>query len=63
MWTDWVAGPGLPRARRRRSISLALGLRTRAEQPLYDVCIVGGARADLAAAVYAASEGLSTVIA
>ena len=32
------------------------------EQPLYDVCIVGGGPAGLAAAVYAASEGLSTVI-
>ena len=40
----------------------ALGLRTAAEQPLYDVCIVGGGPAGLAAAVYAASEGLSTVI-
>ena len=40
----------------------ALGLRTRAAQPLYDVCIVGGGPAGLAAGVYAASEGLSTVI-
>ena len=40
----------------------ALGLRTVAQQPLYDVCIVGGGPAGLAAAVYAASEGLSTVI-
>jgi thioredoxin reductase (NADPH) len=40
----------------------ALGLRTRAQQPLYDVCIVGGGPAGLAAAVYAASEGLRTVI-
>jgi thioredoxin reductase (NADPH) len=40
----------------------ALGLRTRARQPLYDVCIVGGGPAGLAAAVYAASEGLSAVI-
>ena len=40
----------------------ALGLRIKAEQPLYDVCIVGGGPAGLAAAVYAASEGLSTVI-
>jgi len=40
----------------------ALGLRTRAERPLYDVCIVGGGPAGLAAAVYAASEGLSAVI-
>lgn len=40
----------------------ALGLRTRAEQPLYDLCIVGGGPAGLAAAVYAASEGLRTVV-
>ena len=40
----------------------ALGLRTRAQQPLYDLCIVGGGPAGLAAAVYAASEGLRTVV-
>jgi thioredoxin reductase (NADPH) len=40
----------------------ALGLNTAAQQPLYDVCIVGGGPAGLAAAVYAASEGLSTVV-
>ena len=40
----------------------ALGLRTEAKQPLYDLCIVGGGPAGLAAAVYAASEGLSTVV-
>jgi thioredoxin reductase (NADPH) len=40
----------------------ALGLRTRAEQPLYDLCIVGAGPAGLAAAVYGASEGLSTVV-
>jgi thioredoxin reductase (NADPH) len=39
-----------------------LGLRTRAAQPLYDLCIVGGGPAGLAAAVYAASEGLRTVV-
>src|SRR4029453_1492575 len=39
----------------------ALGLRTQAQQPLYDLCIVGAGPAGLAAAVYAASEGLSTV--
>ena len=43
-------------------VAEALGLRTRAEQPLYDVCIVGAGPAGLAAAVYAASEGLRTVI-
>jgi thioredoxin reductase (NADPH) len=40
----------------------ALGLRTSAQQRLYDVCIVGGGPAGLGAAVYAASEGLSTVV-
>jgi len=40
----------------------ALGLRTRPEQPLYDLCIVGGGPAGLAAAVYAASEGLRTIV-
>jgi thioredoxin reductase (NADPH) len=43
-------------------LAAALGLHTSAQQPLYDVCIVGGGPAGLAAAVYAASEGLSTVI-
>jgi thioredoxin reductase (NADPH) len=40
----------------------ALGLRTSAQQPLYDLCIVGSGPAGLAAAVYAASEGLRTVV-
>jgi len=40
----------------------ALGLRTSAQQPLYDVCIVGAGPAGLAAAVYAASEGLGAVV-
>ncbi len=40
----------------------ALGLRTTAEKPLYDLCIVGGGPAGLAAAVYGASEGLEVVI-
>ncbi len=40
----------------------ALGLHIRADNPLYDVCIVGGGPAGLAAAVYAASEGLDTII-
>jgi thioredoxin reductase (NADPH) len=43
-------------------LASALGLRTSARRPLYDVCIVGGGPAGLAAAVYAASEGLDTVI-
>ena len=44
------------------AVAAALGLRTRAERDLYDLCIVGGGPAGLAAAVYAASEGLSTVV-
>jgi thioredoxin reductase (NADPH) len=43
-------------------VANALGLRTSAQQPLYDLCIVGGGPAGLAAAVYGASEGLQTVI-
>ena len=53
---------GLLRAPTTRALAEALGLRTEAQQPLYDVCIVGGGPAGLAAAVYAASEGLSTVV-
>ena len=43
-------------------LATGLGLRTRALQPLYDLCIVGSGPAGLAAAVYAASEGLRTVV-
>jgi thioredoxin reductase (NADPH) len=43
-------------------LARALGLRTQAQQPLYDLCIVGCGPGGLAAAVYAASEGLRTVI-
>ncbi len=43
-------------------LAIALGLRTTAEQPLYDLCVVGGGPAGLAAAVYGASEGLQTVV-
>ncbi len=50
------------RAPRTLDVASALGLRTTAQQKVYDVCIVGGGPAGLAAAVYAASEGLSTVI-
>ena len=39
-----------------------IGLRTRAELPFYDLIIVGGGPAGLAAAVYGASEGLRTVL-
>ncbi len=39
-----------------------IGLQTRAEQQFYDLVIVGGGPSGLAAAVYGASEGLSTVL-
>jgi thioredoxin reductase (NADPH) len=39
-----------------------IGLRTRAEMPFYDLIIVGGGPAGLAAAVYGASEGLRTLL-
>lgn len=45
-----------------QEIAEKLGLRGRAEIPLYDLVIVGAGPAGLAAAVYAASEGLSTVL-
>jgi thioredoxin reductase (NADPH) len=43
-------------------IAAKIGLRTQAERPFYDLLIVGGGPAGLAAAVYGASEGLSTVM-
>lgn len=43
-------------------IAEKIGLQTRAERPFYDLLIVGGGPAGLAAAVYGASEGLSTVM-
>jgi thioredoxin reductase (NADPH) len=43
-------------------IAQRVGLRTRAQTNFYDLAIVGGGPAGLAAAVYGASEGLHTVI-
>jgi thioredoxin reductase (NADPH) len=39
-----------------------IGLRTQAEKPFYDLIIIGGGPAGLAAAVYGASEGLHTMM-
>ncbi|HWZ75871.1 MAG TPA: FAD-dependent oxidoreductase [Candidatus Sulfotelmatobacter sp.] len=43
-------------------VAQKVGFRTRAETSFYDLAIVGGGPAGLAAAVYGASEGLHTVI-
>jgi thioredoxin reductase (NADPH) len=51
-----IAEPTLPR------VASKLGLRTHAQTNFYDLAIVGGGPAGLAAAVYGASEGLRTVM-
>ena len=51
-----LAEPPLP------SVADKIGLRTHAQTNFYDLAIVGGGPAGLAAAVYGASEGLKTVI-
>src|SRR5216110_1520229 len=43
-------------------VAQKVGLRTRAQTSFYDMAIVGGGPAGLAAAVYGASEGLKTVM-
>jgi thioredoxin reductase (NADPH) len=43
-------------------VAQKVGLRTRAQTDFYDLAIVGGGPAGLAAAVYGASEGLKTVM-
>jgi thioredoxin reductase (NADPH) len=45
-----------------RTLADKVGLTTQAEQPFYDLIIVGAGPAGLAAGVYGASEGLRTVV-
>ncbi len=46
----------------RTDVAQRVGLRTRAQTDFYDLAIIGGGPAGLAAAVYGASEGLHTVM-
>ncbi len=45
-----------------RELAEAIGIQTRAQQPFYDLAIIGGGPAGLASAVYGGSEGLRTVL-
>ncbi|WP_026441936.1 FAD-dependent oxidoreductase [Pseudacidobacterium ailaaui] len=46
----------------RTELAARVGLRTQAEKDFYDVAIIGAGPAGLAAAVYAASEGLRAIV-
>ncbi len=45
-----------------RALAEKVGLQTVAQKPFYDLIVVGGGPAGLAAAVYSASEGLRTIL-
>jgi thioredoxin reductase (NADPH) len=45
-----------------RELAERLGMQTQAKLPFYDLVVVGGGPAGLAAAVYGASEGLKTIL-
>jgi thioredoxin reductase (NADPH) len=45
-----------------RELAERLGMQTRALKPFYDLIVVGGGPAGLAASVYGASEGLRTIL-
>jgi thioredoxin reductase (NADPH) len=69
---DSVTAPRYPIVRLRdgsdlrepsnRDVAEAIGLRVKPEGATYDLAILGGGPAGLAAAVYGASEGLSTIL-
>jgi len=45
-----------------RHLAERLGMQTHAQRPFYDLIVIGGGPAGLAAAVYGASEGLRTIL-